>query len=119
MSNRFITAALTFALLVLIARLWGVGYRGLNAIDSLYPVCFGDRSCVRKGVQQAREEITYPNRDTRTEMQIVVTRDQREIDWLLVDRAKHSVRISDLLLWLQSRPRCEKECELFNALVEA
>jgi PAS domain S-box-containing protein len=119
MSNRFITAALTFALLVLIARVWGVGYRGLNAIDSLYPVCFGDRSCVRKGVQQAREEITYPNRDTRTEMQIVVTKDQREIDWLLVDRAKHSVRISDLLLWLQSRPRCEKECELFNALVEA
>ena len=119
MSSRFLAAALTFALLVLISRLVGVGYRGLNAIDSLYADARTISETHWIGVQLDSEEFTYSNQNSRTKMQIVAISDQRETDSLLVDRAKYSVRISDPLQRLQSRVGSEKEREHLNAIVEA
>jgi PAS domain S-box-containing protein len=120
MSSRLTAAAPTFALLVLISRVVvGMGYRGLNGMDSLSADTRTISETHRIGVQLASEEITYSNRNGRTKMQIVAISDQWETDSLLVDRAKYRVRISDLLPRLRSRADSEKERELLNAIVEA
>lgn len=119
MSDRFVGAALTFASLILISLVVGVGYLGLDAMDSLYANARTIAETQWMGIQLASEALTYSNRNSRINMQIVVTSDQREIDSILVDRAKHSARISDRLQRLQSRLDSEKERELLNATIEA
>ena len=119
MSDRFVGAALTFASLVLITLVVGVGYLSLDAMDTLYANARTIAETQWMGVHLASEALTYSNRNSRINMQIVVTSDQREIDSILVDRAKRSARISDRLQRLQSRLDSENERELLNATIEA
>jgi hypothetical protein len=70
-------------------------------------------------VQMAGEALTYSNRNSRINMQIVVTSDQRKIDSLLVHRTENSARISELLDRLQTRAGSEKERELLKAITQA
>jgi len=119
MSDRFVGAALTFASLVLISLVGGVGYLGLDAMDSLYANARTIVETQWMGVQLASEALTYSNRNSRINMQIVVTSDPRDIDSILVDRAKHNAGSSDRLQRLQSRLDSEKERELLNAIIEA
>ena len=119
MSDRFVGAALTFASLVLITLVVGVGYLSLDAMDTLYANARTIAETQWIGVQLASEALTYSNRNSRINMQIVVTSDQREIDSILVDRAKHNAGSSDRLQRLQSRLDSENERELLNATIEA
>jgi len=118
MSDRFIGVVLTFALLVPISLVVGVWCLGLN-VDSLSADARTIAETQWMGTQLASEALTYSNRNGRINMQIVVTSDQREIDSLLANRAKHSARISDLLLRPQSRVGSEKERELLNAIIRS
>src|ERR1700685_4245236 len=95
MSDRFVGAALTFASLVLISLVGGVGYLGLDAMDSLYANARTIVETQWMGVQLASEALTYSNRNSRINMQIVVTSDPRDIDSILVDRAKHNAGSPD------------------------
>ena len=118
MSDRFIGVVLTFALLVPISLVVGVWCLGLN-VDNLSADARTIAETQWIGTQLASEALTYSNRNGWINMQIVVTSDQREIDSLLANRAKHSARISDLLLRPQSRVGSEKERELLNAIIRS
>jgi PAS domain S-box-containing protein len=120
MSDRFIGAALTFALLLLISLGVRMEYLGLNAMDSPYADA---RTIVETQTQwmgaQLASELTYSNPNGWINMQIVVTSDQLRIGSLLVDLAKHTARTSDPLQRLQSRMGPEKQRELLNASIKA
>jgi PAS domain S-box-containing protein len=88
-------------------------------MDSLYANARTIVETQWMGVQLASEALTYSNRNSRINMQIVVTSDPRDIDSILVDRAKHNAGSSDRLQRLQSRLDSEKERELLNAIIEA
>jgi PAS domain S-box-containing protein len=119
MSDRFIGVTLTFALLLLISLIIGVGYLGLNAMDSLDADARSIAETQWVNVQLANEALTYSNQNSRINMQIVVAGDPQEVDSLLVHRAGNSARITDLLHRLQTRVSSEKEKQLLNAIIEA
>jgi len=97
----------------------GVGYLSLDAMDTLYANARTIAETQWMGVHLASEALTYSNRNGRINMQIVVTSDPRDIDSILVDRAKHNAGSSDRLQRLQSRLDSENERELLNATIEA
>ncbi len=119
MSDRFIGVTLAFALLILIFLVVGVGYLGLSAMDSLHTDARTIAETQWMDVQLASEALTYSDRNSWINMQIVVSSEQREIDSLLVHRTENSARISELLQRLQTRVGSEKERELLNAIIQA
>ena len=110
--------ALAFAFLVLISIVVGVGYLGLNSMDSLHADARTIAETQWTDMQLANEALTYSNQNSRINMQIV-TCDQQDIDLLLVHRAENSAKVSALLKRLQTRVGSEEEHDLLNAVIEA
>ena len=102
------SVAVGVAFLVLISLVAGVGYLGLDAMDSLH-----EDACIVAGtqwtdVQMASEALTYSNQNSRITTQIFLTDDLREVHVLLARRADNSAKISAILQQLQSRSASDK-----------
>ena len=119
MSDRFIGVALALSLLVLISIVVGVGFLGLNAMDNLHVDARTIAETQWTDVQMASEALTYSNRNSRINMQIVVSNDQPDINLLLARRAENTAKISALLKQLQARARSAREQDLLNAINQA
>lgn len=119
MSDRFIGVALALSLLVLISIVVGVGFLGLKAMDNLHVDARAIAETQWTDVQMASEALTYSNRNSRINMQIVVGDDQPDINLLLARRAENTARISALLKQLQARAHSAREQDLLNAINQA
>src|ERR1700722_690874 len=119
MTDRSIGVALASALLVLISIVVGVGYLGLNSMDSLQADA---RSLVESGwanIELADEAVAYSDRNSYINMQLSVTRDHQEVDALLLLRSENSRKITALIEQLQSRATSEKERQFLVAIIQA
>jgi PAS domain S-box-containing protein len=119
MTDRFIGVALAFALLVLVSIVVGVSYLGLNAMSSQSADAQTIAETQWKDVELASEALTYSNRNSRINLQIIVTSDPRETQSLLSERAQNSARISTLIERLQARVKSVKEGQLLQGVVAA
>jgi len=119
MSDRFIGGALALSFLVLISIVVGVGFLGLKAMDNLHVDARTIAETQWTDVQMASEALTYSNRNSRINMQIVVSNDQPDINSLLARRTENTAKISALLQQLQARARSAREQELLNAINQA
>ena len=119
MSDRFIGVALALSFLVLISIVVGVGFMGLKAMDNLHVDARTIAETQWTEVQMASEALTYSNRNSRINMQIVVSNDRPDINSLLARRTENTARISALLQQLQARARSAREQELLNAINQA
>jgi PAS domain S-box-containing protein len=113
------SVAVGVAFLVLISLVAGVGYLGLDAMDSLHEDARSVAGTQWTDVQMASEALTYSNQNSRITTQIFLTDDLREVHVLLARRADNSAKISAILQQLQSRSASDKERALLNAIVEA
>ncbi len=119
MSDRLIGVGLAFALLALISLMVGVGYLGLNAMDRLHANTQNIAETQWQDVQLAAQALTYSNRNSRINMQLVTSADRAEIDALLISRSQNSAHISSLLAQLQALAHSQKERDLLTAVTDA
>jgi PAS domain S-box-containing protein len=118
-SDRFVGVALALALLVLISIVIGVGYLGLNSMDSLQADARALAETRWTNVRLANEAVVYSNRNSRINTQVVVTSDRQEAESLLLQRTENSAKITTLLQRLQGRVSSETERDLLNAIMES
>lgn len=119
MSDRFIGVALAFALLALISIVVGVGYRGLNAVDTVHADAQTIAETQWTNLQLASEALNYSNQTTRIDAQIVLANDPAQLDSLLQRRRDSRAKISALMERLQARVQSENERKLLHAVIEA
>ena len=117
MSNRFVAVALAITFLVSTSLVMGVGYLGLREMSSLQAQA---RSIAQEqwgDVQLAGEALMYSNRNSRLNMQIVMTGSRAEIDPLLAQRAENSAKITAIIQRLQTRVGSVQEQQLLDAVI--
>src|SRR5258708_3289814 len=70
-------------------------------------------------VQLSREALRYSTLNNRITMQIFLMTDRKEIDALLVERAKNTDTISGLFKQVEKRLESEEEKKLFTDILSA
>ena len=117
--ERFIGVALSFAFLALISIVAAVGYVGLTSMALLHADSQLTAQNEWVDVRLATAALAYSNRNSRLNVEIVVSHNSQDIASLLAERRQNSAKISNVLMQLGTRVSSEKEQQLLNAVVEA
>src|SRR5215471_10463970 len=116
MSERFIGIGLGVVFLVLIANMGIVGYFGLHSIEAEHSQARSMATHEWVDVQLAEDALSYSNRNTRINMQLVASTSRAETDALLAQRQANSEKISSLIKRLRSHVATEDEQRLLDTV---
>ena len=118
MSERFIAIGLGVVFLVLITNMGMVGYFGLHSIESEHAQARSMATHEWVNVQLAEEALSYSNRNTRINMQLVGSTNRAEIDSLIAQRQGNSDKITAVIKRLRTRVASEDEKRLLDDVIE-
>lgn len=118
--DRFVAAALSFAFLLLISIIGGVGYLGLRGMEKQHLTATKIASTQWENVRLATQALDYSNQNSRITMRVVMgSGDQPGDNRLLLHRDENDALISAILQRLEGRVRSREEQKLIDAVVSA